>query len=394
MTVLFLSGSILSHAATETQTQVAHLAAAAMNGDPSAQFELALLYDNGGADIKKSEKAAIYWYTQAAEQGDACAAYNLGVCYENKGDYDKAIEWYRLSEKNGDADAMTGIASCYYCKYVTSTYSPYFFITDRADRINNLNKAVEWAIKAENKGLSEAKTLLGIFYLIGTKYTAQDIDKAKTLFRIAACMGEGDEVALQALRYLGADRFMQKYVEHEILCLTHDNFTELIAQIESKVDIDQYIKDQFVSNDLNHLDFDENTGAHFPEDFAALDEKIGDTHKSHLQFLIGLWYYYHPDLEERNKCIDWWRKANQSHHEIIVRCIGKLVNQQYIDREKLDADNKLLFAAEEHIANCSNELSEVRKKLNEKLRPDMKKRSSRIKSEIIIPITIAFISSI
>ena len=56
---------------------------------------------------------AVEWYTKAAEQGNAVAQYNLGVCYNfGKGvekDLQKAIEWYTKAAEQGDEDAQEAL---------------------------------------------------------------------------------------------------------------------------------------------------------------------------------------------------------------------------------------------------------------------------------------------
>ena len=52
-----------------------------------------------GDGIPKNDPEALYWWRKAAEQGEPCAAYNLGCCYK-KGegvpkDYIQAAFWYR-----------------------------------------------------------------------------------------------------------------------------------------------------------------------------------------------------------------------------------------------------------------------------------------------------------
>lgn len=41
---------------------------AAKQGDPDAQYNLAVSYDNGEG-VAENDRNAAYWYTQAAEQG-------------------------------------------------------------------------------------------------------------------------------------------------------------------------------------------------------------------------------------------------------------------------------------------------------------------------------------
>lgn len=48
---------------------------------------------------------AVYWFSKAAEKGDAVAQYNLASCYENgncvKQDGDKAVYWYTKAAEQG-----------------------------------------------------------------------------------------------------------------------------------------------------------------------------------------------------------------------------------------------------------------------------------------------------
>lgn len=50
----------------------------AKQGEPSAQYNLGLMYDNGEG-VPEDDKQAIKWYRLAAWQGYAKAQYNLGL---------------------------------------------------------------------------------------------------------------------------------------------------------------------------------------------------------------------------------------------------------------------------------------------------------------------------
>ena len=69
---------------------------AANQGNAPAQYNLGVCYENGQGVVQNHEKA-VYWYEKAANQGDAAAQYNLGICYENglgvKKDLQKAKFW-------------------------------------------------------------------------------------------------------------------------------------------------------------------------------------------------------------------------------------------------------------------------------------------------------------
>lgn len=60
---------------------------------------------------------AIRWYTLAAEQGYARAQFNLGLLYKNGGgvvtqDYAEAVRWYTLAAEQGNARAQFNLAFC------------------------------------------------------------------------------------------------------------------------------------------------------------------------------------------------------------------------------------------------------------------------------------------
>ena len=62
-----------------------------------------------GQGVKQDHTEAVKWYRKAAEQGDANAQVNLGVCYDKgqgvKQDHDEAAKWYRKAAEQGDAQA-------------------------------------------------------------------------------------------------------------------------------------------------------------------------------------------------------------------------------------------------------------------------------------------------
>ncbi|MBE0440015.1 MAG: sel1 repeat family protein [Gammaproteobacteria bacterium] len=80
--------------------------AAAEQGDATAQYVLATLYNNGQG-VEKSSQKAVEWYQQSAEQNNDLAQYSLGIMYEfgDEGldkDEQEAQKWYRLAAANGN----------------------------------------------------------------------------------------------------------------------------------------------------------------------------------------------------------------------------------------------------------------------------------------------------
>ena len=56
--------------------------AAAKEGHTYAQYNLAIMYEQG-LGVSKDEKEALVWYSKSALQGNSDAQFNLAVCYEN-----------------------------------------------------------------------------------------------------------------------------------------------------------------------------------------------------------------------------------------------------------------------------------------------------------------------
>ena len=87
------------------KTALAEWTPLAEQGYPDAQFNLALMYDDGEG-VLENDKTAVKWYTLAAEQGNAKAQSNLGVMYQyGEGvltDTKRANMWYNLASYNGN----------------------------------------------------------------------------------------------------------------------------------------------------------------------------------------------------------------------------------------------------------------------------------------------------
>lgn len=87
--------------------------AAAVKGDPNAQFKLGLAYATGQGVPQNYAEAAV-WFQKAAEQGDAMVQYQVGIFYE-KGrgvaqDFSQAAEWFRRAAEQGLPNAACKLA--------------------------------------------------------------------------------------------------------------------------------------------------------------------------------------------------------------------------------------------------------------------------------------------
>lgn len=121
---------------------------AAMQGDPEAQYQLALCYETGDGVEADADKA-FEWYKKAAEQGVVEAQNSLGCCYYNgegtPQDYGKAAQWFKQAAQQNHSYAQYHYALCFlYGTGVTPNYE----------------EARAWLIKAAEQGNSEAKQLL------------------------------------------------------------------------------------------------------------------------------------------------------------------------------------------------------------------------------------------
>lgn len=117
---------------------------AAEQNHPSAQYNLAVLLENGEIS-KKNIPEAIYWYEKAAEQNHPKAQYNLAFLFsEGFGvdkDETKAIALFQMAADQGLAKAQYKLG----CAYLEG-------LGVKADPV----LALEWLNKAANQGDKDA----------------------------------------------------------------------------------------------------------------------------------------------------------------------------------------------------------------------------------------------
>ena len=124
---------------------------AAKRGDPMAQNNLGVLY-NEGTGTKMDYKKAIKWYTKAAQQGYVLAAHNLGRLFEIEGslqDYTKAVKWYKIAVGKGLSLSQNNLGLKYQFGQGIQ---------------QDCNKALELYQLAEKEGLSSAQYNIGMLY--------------------------------------------------------------------------------------------------------------------------------------------------------------------------------------------------------------------------------------
>ena len=161
---------------------------AAEQGDAEAQFNLGVCYDVGDGVQKDPQKAAD-WYFKAAEQGHPKAQFNLGVCYEYgegvRKNSEKAVYCYSKAAEQGVAEAQFNLGVCY----------------EYGDGVNkDARKAARWYTRAAEQGHSKAQFNLGWCYDSGLG-VLKDLQEAISWYKKAA--EQGNEDAKKALRRYG-----------------------------------------------------------------------------------------------------------------------------------------------------------------------------------------------
>lgn len=102
--------------ATNNET-IADLRAKAEGGDAQAQNLLACAFYFGDLGLAKDPVEAVKWFRKAAEQNDASAQFNLGVCYKQGHgvaiDFVEAVKWYRKAADQNNDNAQSNLGYCY-----------------------------------------------------------------------------------------------------------------------------------------------------------------------------------------------------------------------------------------------------------------------------------------
>lgn len=102
------------------QAAFALLKPLAQQGDAEAQYNLAVLYQDG-LSVAPSAEQAFYWYEKAAWQGLADAQFMMGLLYSQaqgvQQDYAQAFFWYQQAAQQNHMEAQNNLA----VRYATGT---------------------------------------------------------------------------------------------------------------------------------------------------------------------------------------------------------------------------------------------------------------------------------
>jgi localization factor PodJL len=155
------------------------LRAALAQGDPTAEYELALRYSEGRGVPQSLEEAA-RWFDRAAKSGLAPAQFRLGSLYEKghgvKKDIDAARQLYVAAAEKGNAKSMHNLAVLH---------------AEGVDGKPDYKSAAQWFRKAAAHGVGDSQYNLGILYARGIG-VEQNLAESFKWFALAAAQGDTD----------------------------------------------------------------------------------------------------------------------------------------------------------------------------------------------------------
>jgi len=241
--------------------------AAALAGDPEAQFQLGYKYAIGDG-VEKDPQLAVRWYMAAAEKGHIIAAHNLGACYsagegvpENaeesfkwfkkaadrgysysalavgflylngkgvKTDQQEAIKWLTKAAEMGSPEAQLALSGIYaknpsksfkWCKASAENgcLQAQLILGQMYEMGVGVGKnstaAIMWLKKAADAGDATAERYLGYKYQMGLEGIAKNYQQAFRYYMLAAEQGDSIAQGAIALLYLGGIGVPKDYIE-------------------------------------------------------------------------------------------------------------------------------------------------------------------------------------
>ena len=132
-----------------------------------------------GKGVKHDIKEAMKWYLKAAEQGDIYAQFNLALIFENgkngvDQDYKEAMKYYRLAAEQGDAGAQFNLG---------------FMYGKGEGALRDYKESVKWYLKAAEQGHAKAQYNLGFMYVNG-QGVKKDYSRAHMWLDLSVINGE------------------------------------------------------------------------------------------------------------------------------------------------------------------------------------------------------------
>jgi localization factor PodJL len=154
---------------------------AAANGDPSAQFDVAIRFAEGKGVPQDAVQAAI-WLQRAAAQGFAAAQYRLATAYERglgvPADPARARAWYLRAAQSGNVKAMHNLA---------------VMSANKESGAPDYVAAIQWFNEAAERGLADSQFNLAIL-IEGGLGVPKDLALAYKWYSLAARGGDREAV--------------------------------------------------------------------------------------------------------------------------------------------------------------------------------------------------------
>jgi TPR repeat protein len=184
--------------------------ARATEGDPGAQYAVALRFAEGRGVAKDYARAAA-WFREAAINGVAAAQYDLGLVYDRglgiARDPIEAVIWYQSAADQNEPVAQLRLGMIYLAGDVVP---------------RNAVEAARWLRRAAEQGLAEAQVLLAARYEAGDG-VAQSVAAAYGWYDLAAAAGLAEAQLAKA-------RLAKSLAQPE-LSETEDRAAKLAAQV-------------------------------------------------------------------------------------------------------------------------------------------------------------------
>ena len=163
-----------------SQTKYEKYIDAANQGDAEAQYQIGMCYREG-TGVRKNMKMSAQWFTKSAEQGHAKAQFQIGWAYNFKvyvvkPDREQALYWMTKSAEQGCVEAQEALGMNFYSDFGMSP---------------NPSKAFYWLTKAAEQGSTNVLHNLGVYYYNG-KGVKQDYEQAAYWFKKAVENQEND----------------------------------------------------------------------------------------------------------------------------------------------------------------------------------------------------------
>lgn len=143
-----LQQGIAAYDASDYETAFQLLFPLAQQGDAEAAWRVGVMYDNGYG-VKEDDAAAYLYTSLSAEQGNADGQWRLGVMYKNEWEFDDALKYFKLSAEQGNTSGLFFLADMYEYGHGVE---------------KDIHKAIEYYKTAADKGDPSSAWRLGYLY--------------------------------------------------------------------------------------------------------------------------------------------------------------------------------------------------------------------------------------